>query len=448
MARLTCVLLVLSLTRLAWAQGEERPPAAEVLGLDEAVGLALQNNRSVRNAALQVDRSEQNVGAAKALRWPSLQLQVLAGTTVAPVRMSFPGGAFGDFPATGPIPPVDTVVEVPRALSAYVNGTLAQPLSQLYKINLGVKVNELTREIDREKLRDERASVVSAVKRLYYSILQTRSALTAAEEQVKSYRELVRVVGESLAREAALPSDRLDAQAGLAAAEYRALALRNGLATQKEQMNDLLGRELTRDFTPAALPAVSPDEADLEAGVARALERRPDLKQARLQVDQADADRRLKKADSIPDLSLALTYFTFANVDLLPRNVAQVGLQLKWEPLDWGKRGKEVAEKTLQLEQARSAAREAEDRVRIDVANAFRKLQEARLRLEANRLARDSAREKARVAADRYEHEAALLKDVLQAQGALADADAQYDEALLGLWTAKADLGKAVGEEQ
>jgi outer membrane protein TolC len=417
------------------------------LTLEQAVALALENNRSIRNAALQVERSDQNVGAAKARRWPSLDLQVLGGTTVAPIRMGFPTGAFGDFPTTGPIPPADTVVEVPQALSAYVNATVAQPLSQLYKINLGVKVNELSRDIDREKLRDERASVVNEVKRLYYSILQTTSALAAAEEQVKTCRELARVVGEQVAREAALPADRLDAEAGLAAAQYKALALRNGLATRKEQMNDLLGREITRDFTPAALPALSLEEVDLEAAVTRALERRPDLTQARLQVDQADAARRLKKADSIPDLSLAFAYFTFANVDLLPRNVAQVGLQLKWEPLDWGRRGKELAEKTLQLDQARNGAREAQDRVRIDVASCFRKLQEARLRLEANRLSLESAREKVRVATDRYKQEAALLKDVLSAQGTLGDASAQYDEALLGLWTAKADLEKAMGEE-
>ncbi|HEX9187231.1 MAG TPA: TolC family protein, partial [Vicinamibacteria bacterium] len=164
--------------------------------------------------------------------------------------------------------------------------------------------------------------------------------------------------------------------------------------------------------------------------------------------DRADADRRLKKADSIPDLSLAVTYFTFANVDLLPRNVAQVGLQLKWQPFDWGRRGKEVAEKTLQLEQARTSAREAEERVRIDVASRHRKLQEARLLLQANRLARDSAREKLRVAKDRHQREAALLRDVLTAQSALGDAEAQHQQELLGLWMARADLERATGEEQ
>ena len=426
--------------------GQEPPPGVEVLTLDQAVALALKSNRSIRSAALQVERSEEKVGAAKAQRMPALSLQALAGRVVTPIRLTFPEGAFGDFPATGPIPAQDTVVEAPRATSAFVMATLAQPLSQLYKIGLGVRVNELTRAIDRERLRAERAAVVSDVKRLYYALVQNQSAFQAAEDQVWTYKELERVVGEYVAREAALPSDHLDVKAQLAAQQYKALSLKNALATQKEQMNDLLGRELTHDFTLTAIPEPSAEEVDLQVAVGRALDRRPDLKQARLQVDQADADRRLKKAEYIPDLSLAFTYLTFTNVQLLPRNVAQVGLQLKWQPFDFG-RGKELAEKTLQLEQARLGVRSAEYQVRIDVANRFRKLQEARLLVEANRLARESAQEKLRVATEKYKAEAALLKDTLQAQAALSEANAQYDQALLSFWTARADLDRALGED-
>jgi outer membrane protein len=445
MSRLACVLLVVSIAAVASA--EERAPT-ELLTLEQALKLAREGNRSIRNAALQVERSQSRIGAARARRWPSLDLQVMGGKTIAPVRFTFAEGSFGRFPATGPVPAQETVLEAPSAPSAFVNATVAQPLSQLYKINLGVKVNELSRDIERERLRDEQASVVNQVKSLYYALLQTESALAAAEDQVRTCKELERTVAEHVARESALPADRLDAEAGLAAAEYKALALRNELATRKEQMNVLLGREPGREFTTSPVPEATLEEADVQAAVSRALERRPDLRQARLQVDQADVARRLQKADAIPDLSLALTYFTFANIDLLPHNVTQVGLQLKWQPFDWGRRGKEVAEKTLQLEQAKNGARDAEERVRIDVASRHRKLQEARLLLNAKRLARDAIREKLRVARDRHEREAALLKDVLAAQAALADGEAQYQQALLALWMAKADLEKAMGEEQ
>jgi outer membrane protein TolC len=41
-----------------------------------------------------------------------------------------------------------------------------------------------------------------------------------------------------------------------------------------------------------------------------------------------------------------------------------------------------------------------------------------------------------------------FLKDVLQAQTSLANADYDYQKALLSFWTAKADFEKAIGEER
>jgi outer membrane protein TolC len=49
--------------------------------------------------------------------------------------------------------------------------------------------------------------------------------------------------------------------------------------------------------------------------------------------------------------------------------------------------------------------------------------------------------------ASRHRQEAALLKDVLDAQAAMSAAHARYDRALLTFWTAKADFQKAIGEE-
>jgi outer membrane protein TolC len=441
----TAAVLALAVAAPGWA---EVPPSGEVLTLDEAVTLALQNNRGVAVAAMQVERAEKKVGAARARRLPSLEVQAMAGTTLNPIRISFPEGSFGTFPATGPIPSQDTVVEAPRSLTGNVNATLAQPLTQLHRIGLNTRLNELSRDSDRQKLREERASVVADVRRLYYGLLQTQSALRAKEEEVRVYQELDRVVGQQVAVEAALRSDGLEVKARLAGGEYERLSLQGDLATGKEQLNQLLGRDLTHDFAVAAVAEATVEEVDLASALARAIERRPDLAQARLSVEQADTDRRMKKAESIPELSLAVTYYSFINVDLLPRNIAQVGLQLKWEPFDWGRRGKERAEKQIQVEQAKTGAKDAEDRARIEVGQRFRKLQEARLLVDAERLGREASEEKLRVVASRHQQDASLLKDVLEAQAAMSAAQAKHDRALLTFWTAKADFQKAIGEEQ
>jgi outer membrane protein len=424
------------------------PASAEVLTLEEAVTLALRNNRGVASAAMQVERAEQKVGAARARRLPSLEVQAQAGTTLNPIRVSFPQGAFGSFPATGPIPSEDTVVEAPRSVTGLINASIAQPLTQLHKIGLSTKLSRLSRDVEQQKLREQRAALVADVRTLYYQLLQTGSVLRAKQEQVEVYRELDRVVGEQVILEIALQSDGLQVKSRLAGEEYELAALRGDLATAKEKMNLLLGRDLAQDFDLVAVPETTLEEADLRSALATAMENRPDLAQARLAVEQADTDRRIKKAEMIPDVSLAVSYYSFVNVDLLPRNIAQVGLQVKWEPFDWGRRGKEQAEKTLQVEQARTSAREAADRARLDVSQRFRKLQEARLLIVAERLGRDAAQEKLRVLMARHRQESSLLKDVLEAQASMSGAHAQYDRALLTFWTAKADFQKAIGQEQ
>jgi outer membrane protein TolC len=440
------VLRALAMAMAVGAPG--RAKADEVLTIEHAVRLALQNNAALLRAAQQVARAEQQVQAARTRRLPNLEVEAMAGTTLSPLRVSFPQGAFGTFPATGPIPSADTIVEAPRAVSGSVSATVAQPITQLHRIGLGTRMNELTRDLEKEKLREQRAALVAEVRRLYYGLLQLQSVLSAKEEQLRAYRELDRIVGQQVAIQVALRSDGLEVKARLAAEEYERAALRGELANSKEQLNHLLGRDLSHEFEVAAMAEATLEEVDLDTAVARAIERRPELAQARLAVEQADTDRRLKKAELIPDVSLALTYYSFVNVDLLPKNLAQVGVQVKWEPFSWGRRGKEQAEKTIQLEQARTAARDAQDRARLDVARSFRKLREARLLIEAERLARDAARERLRVLTIRHGESVALVKDVLEAQATMSAAHARYDQALATFWTARADFQRAIGEER
>ena len=61
------------------------------------------------------------------------------------------------------------------------------------------------------------------------------------------------------------------------------------------------------------------------------------------------------------------------------------------------------------------------------------------------RLAEETATEQVRVASNRYTMQAALLKDVLNAQNSLAEANHQYQQALLSFWAARADFDKAIG---
>lgn len=356
---------------------------------------------------------------------------------------------FGTFPGIGPVPDKDTMLSTGTKPTFLIIGQMTEPLSQHYRIGLKIEQLRLNREIAREQLRLERQSATNDVTRAYYVILQTQSALRTAEETIKLYRELDRVTGDYVAQRVALKSENLDVKLRLAKAEYNALTLVDQLAIQKEQLNSLLGRDIHTEFNVTGQLEPSGFEADLAAARTRALERRPEIKEARLKLKQAEMDRRAKKSEFIPDLSFSFNYISPQNFGtFIPKTIANVGLSFSWEVFDWGKKRRELDEKSKTVEQARASLTEAETLVLIDVNSKHRKLQQARLQLRIAHLTQETARENMRVTRNKYQLQAALLSDVLQVETTLADGDQQYQQAVLSFWTAKADFEKAIGEDK
>ena len=422
------------------AQGEE-------LTLKAALQLALANNRQVQSAKLQIEKAGEQLEVARVRRLPKFETEAQASQLLTPVGFSFPRGAFGEFPGTGPIPAADTTVDVPLQPTFYLQSQVSQPLSQLVRINLAIKSAETSREIERARMQAQQLAVADQVKRLYFAILQSESALNALEEGIALYRELDRTLQMRVMQQVALRSDSLDVQHQLAQAELSRTVRRNAIATQKEQLNQVLGRDIRTPFHVEAVSEIALTDVDLEAAQTRALASRPDVREAQLTLKQAELDRRLSRAERIPEISLAASYSSYFNMSIMPRNLATAGVKVSWEPFDWGRKSREVAVKTHAVEQARLSVRDVEDRTALELSSRFRTLSEKRAQLAVARAAQTAAREKLRVKTNQFEVQAVLLPDVLQQRASLADADDAYQQAILAFWVAKADFEKAIGEE-
>ncbi len=120
----------------AWAQA----PGGEVLTLDQAITLALANNRQLTNAALDVAKSQDQIESNRTQRLPQLQLNVTPGYRVAPIELNYPAGSFGTYPPpVGPIPAQNTTLSTSPEYTTFIQFQLSQPLSQIYKIGLGLE---------------------------------------------------------------------------------------------------------------------------------------------------------------------------------------------------------------------------------------------------------------------------------------------------------------------
>ena len=440
-----CVIALLLPTVVA-AQTASNP-TADTLSLEAALRLAVERNLSLQTARLQVEKAGEDVAVARTRRLPSFETSATASELLTPVGFTFPAGAFGVYPGTGPIPSTDMRVTTPRQPTAYFSTQISQPLSQLVGIGLGIRTAATVRDIERERLRAQQLSLVSSVKRLYYEILQSQSAVAASTDAIALYRELDRTVQHRVIQKVALRSDALDVRGHLVQAEFERTRHTNTLASQKEQLNQLLGRDVRTTFDVEGVPGASLVDVDLEAAQSRALRNRPDVEEARLRLKQAELDYRQKKSERIPEVSLSLSYSSYFNMDVLPMNLASAGVRVTWEPFDWGRTGRQLAARTHTIAQARHSVREAEDRAVLEVNNLFRKLAEARALLNVVHVAQETAREKLRVTTNQFQVQAALLSEVLQVRAELSNADDRREQALLAFWAAKANFEHALGEE-
>jgi outer membrane protein TolC len=428
---------------------ESAPSTSRALTLNDAIRAADANNRAIQIAQLEREKALDQVQVARTYRLPTFSLIALGSQSLTRLGLTLDKGSLGIYPNVGPIPGKTTTLESPLRVGGIFFANVAQPLSQQYKIGLGIQLARVGVEAADEQIRSRRQSTVNEVRRLYYGILQAESGKKSLQATVDFLQQLDRDTNQNVAQRVALRADSLNVTAQLAQAEYELLKLDDPLQTQKEQLNRLMGRDLDTPFEVDLLSAVEFELPQLQEARARAIESRPEIRLARLKVRKAELDRRIKNAERIPEVSLSLTTLATANLsNALPRNLSGVGIQVNWDVFDWGRKRKQLQEMRQAEDQALLELKEAESLIIVDVSHQYRRLIEARKELEVARLSQSAATESLRVTRNQFTQRYALLSDVLKVQSSHAEADHRFTQALLNLAATQADFDKAIGGDQ
>jgi len=447
---LICAVLALTVSfpvRHSASGAEEAADNAPVLTLEEALSIAIEDNLSIDNAILQVEKAGDAVRAAKTKLLPEFNVSAYESYHLTNEAFTFKKGAFGDFPGIGPIPAETTKITTAPDFTTFVNASVAQPLTQLYEIYLYVKQREVEKSLFGQELRSKQQRVAEEVKKEYYNILKSESGLQAEKEKIVFLKELYELVNRYVAVGRALESESLEVKARLGKAEYDEFKTTNEMATQKEKLNKLLGRGVETEFsvTPvgsAKSVTINPKEAEETA-----LAKRPEVNAAKLNIEFAENEVDIKKSKYIPEVGVQLQYTINPDIELLPENTSTVALFAKWEFFDWGRRQAEIAEKKKAVKQAENLLDESESDVIIDVNTKIRKLEEAAALIDVTELEQAAAKEKLRVTMNKYKVDSAILQEVLEAESSLEEKNKDYQEAVLEYWTSRAELEKAMGEE-
>ena len=436
------LLTVTSVPALAQESAAEDP----TLTLNQALAIAQESNRQIKIFKQGELSANDQILAARTQRYPQFNVQLTGGALLTPVSVSYSRGVFGNV-GDSPVPSQNTTITTEPKATGMAIAQAYQPLSQLYNIHLNIEALQVGKKLAEEQTRQQRQQITNTVKDVYYSLLQTQSALDAAEENVKSLKEIDRTTDENLKEKTVLPYQSAGVKVQLAQAELQVVTLQDTLDSQKENLNDLLGRDVRTKFRPSAVPEELPEEGDLEAARQKALGNRTEIRQAKLKLDQAVFSRRLEKAQYIPEIGVQYLFFAPFSVQGLPNYVNTIGINLKWDLYDWGYKKHLMDEKQRTVDQSSLNLTETKSQVEVDLGNKFRKLREARANVKVTQLAQDAEKEKLQIVLEQYKQKATLLSNVLTEQTNMAQANAQYSQAVASFWTARSDFEKSLGED-
>src|SRR5690349_2511150 len=94
---------ILVVCLLGWVLPNLAAADGSVLTLEDAVALALANNRSIEQSALNAGGIADALAAARTQRLPQFKFSSITGTMISRPTITFEKGSFGEYPGIGPI---------------------------------------------------------------------------------------------------------------------------------------------------------------------------------------------------------------------------------------------------------------------------------------------------------------------------------------------------------
>jgi len=402
---------------------------AASLTLADIVDVALANNEDTRGAWFAARSAAADLGSKRSEYFPTATLE----TDLSRVKVAAVGGRFTFQQSSwGPALNLTGLLFDFGGRSARVEQARAALLAADWQHNAAIQ------------------DVILEVQRAFFSYLDTRAQLAAAEVNLA---DLQRNLDAASARHEvglATVADVLQAKTAHSQALLVRQQLEGSVETLRGSLATAMGIPATTPFDVVSLPDTveAPTlEAEIEPLIERAVANRPDLVAARWRTEKAVAKIRDVRSEGLPSLTAS------ANGQRVYYITPESGHSDNWSlglnlrvPLFAGFQHHYDRQKAeADAEATRSTETRLEQQVVLEVWTAYTGLKTAAQQLETARDLLASAEQSTEVARGRYNEGVGSILDLLTAQSSLAEARAVDIRARTNWLLAVAELAHATG---
>ena len=395
------------------------------LNLSDAVQMAMENSRDIKQALANVDAAKWNLSNYRRQTGVSLSLS----TEVDRANDFYARASHGG----------DNTY--------FTNG--AQASIPLYNFSLrsgiesaGYALNQadVTLETTKQAVRYEATAD-------YYNILNYKNNIAVQEDTVRAYQEHLDNVNAQYRVGTVAKSDVLSSQVNLANAQQNLTTAQNNYDIAVATLNKLLGLPADTDLVINEELKHPLYDLQLEDCTNYALQNRADGAAAYYQVKQAEAGINSAKAGWYPKVTASAVKSIEGGSAFKTdhSNVWYIGANASWNVFDNGATSASVHSAEASLVKAQEALHAQDETIQLDVRTAFLNLQAAEKNINTTETSVKQAEEDLKIANVRYAAGVGTNLDVMDATEKMTEARTNYNKALYNYNVYKASLDKAMG---
>ncbi len=409
---------------------------AAPLTADEAVRIALRYQGTVAQARTQIDAAAGRTQATGAATMPRLSLTAGYQDTLYSSISSSLAGATG---ASGALTGNNTAFQ----LSGYsANVTLSQLLFDFGHTRDLVRQSRALEEAAAYGFTRAQTDLTFSVKEAFYLAIQQEKLVEVNENNVKNRQAQLAQAESRFNAGLGLPADVVRAQTAVSTAIFNLSQAQTNSGLARLNLNNLMGIDPRTPLQLKDDPEQGPATDKPEELFDLALLHRPELAQARAQLQAARYGLDAANTTSAPRLTAALVYGLRGDPFFNSLGI-QVGFN--FDIYDGGLQAGRVREAEANRESAQAGLDVAAQTVLTEVGRAYLNLKTAAERIRSAEQAEASAAETLRLATGRYQVGLGIFLDVLDAQAALLTAQTDRVNAYLQSDVARAALNRAIG---
>ncbi len=406
------------------------------LNLEDAMQRAFNTNPAITIAGYERDSARASYNAARNSRWITIEGKHVTNRSGKDdnIKKTDATGAWtGEYYKAIGNQHSNTVS---ASMPIYTGGKLSGTIKQ-------AKAGYLISEQGLQKAyNDMRTTVTNG----YFDMLQADNMQKLGRESVERLADHLKNVEAQYEVGVVAKVDVLRSQVELANAKQSLIKAENAYQIAEANLNKIVGLPMDTQLKLDNILVYAPYENDMQYCLDYAAMHRPELEQAKQNVEAAKGALRVAISGHMPQIAASASQnWNDSNWPGDENGNWGVGVQVTMNIFDSGVTTSKIHGAEADLAKAHETYRDTVDAVNLDVRSNYLNLREAEKRIDTTKLAVSQAEEDYRIAQLRYMNGVGTNTDVLDAQVALTDAKTNYLQAMYDYNTCKTNLETAIG---